>query len=626
MTADFSQLASSIKRLDRAVQRVATDAERLGIASPESEEWHALLHRKLTHQASDSPWLIVALVGGTNIGKSALFNTLAGESASAVSPTAAGTRHPVCLVPDHLDDFDFLSELFEGFTLRPWRDGKDALSTSEEHMLFRRVGPNLPERLLLLDTPDLDSDVRVNWRRARAVRQAADVLIAVLTQQKYNDAAVKQFFREAAEADKPVIIVFNQCDLKADQEHWPLWLDTFLQETGCRPELVGVAPWDRTAADAGRLTVHNVGLDGRGVSKDGSGSIDENYPPLCLREYLASLEFDAIKTRALRGSLRRVLDAQRGAPDFLNRVSKEADRYADAGRILASSEMARVDWPTLTTQVLVQEIRDWWDVHRADWSRKIHGAYRKIGRAVAFPLRYGWKQYRATSSDAASSFHAKELQAVLTTIERLYAELERLAEIGNETLKPRLLHLLEGQGRESVLERVRVAYEELPDVDEDYRIYLRQELDTWREESPRFVRILKALDHAGAVARPAITISLAVSGFMFAGDIVGQATAHLASEIATEAAIAGGITGGGELVVGTAGEGIRQAAARLFHRLQSEYARQRADWLARWIDQELLGELLEELGVAALVSRSDAFLESEEMIASLASLSGVTAE
>ena len=71
----------------------------------------------------------------------------------------------------------------------------------------------MPPRLLLLDTPDVDSDMPVNWERARSVRESADVLLAILTQQKYNDAAVKQFFRNAAEADKPIIVLFNYCDL-----------------------------------------------------------------------------------------------------------------------------------------------------------------------------------------------------------------------------------------------------------------------------------------------------------------------------------------------------------------------------------------------------------------------------
>ena len=50
-----------------------------------------------------------------------------------------------------------------------------------------------------------------------------------------------------------------------------------------------------------------------------------------------------------------------------------------------------------------------------------------------------------------------------------------------------------------------------------------------------------------------------------------QAAGHTAGGLVTEAAIAGGITGGGEVAISTAGEGVRQAAGRLFSRLQSHY-------------------------------------------------------
>ena len=134
----------------------------------------------------------------------------------------------------------------------------------------------------------------------------------------------------------------------------------------------------------------------------------------------------------------------------------------------------------------------------------------------------------------------------------------------------------------------------LPAVDDDYRAFLRAELDAWKEGNPRAVRFLQTLDHAAAVARPAITISLAVSGWVLAGDLVGQAAVHTAGHLATEAAIAGGITGGGEALVSTTSEGVRQAAARLFRRLQSRYAQQRARWLADWLERELFGDLLDE--------------------------------
>ena len=75
-----------------------------GVAPPAGQEWFDLLRNKLLPQLDLPPLLVVAIVGGTNIGKSVIFNHLAGEVASAASPLAAGTKHPVCLVPPELAD------------------------------------------------------------------------------------------------------------------------------------------------------------------------------------------------------------------------------------------------------------------------------------------------------------------------------------------------------------------------------------------------------------------------------------------------------------------------------------------------------------------------------------------
>ena len=88
-------------------------AAAVGLDPPAGQEWFELLRRKLLPQLDLPPLLVVAIVGGTNIGKSVIFNHLAGEVASAVSPLAAGTKHPVCLVPPGLDDPALLARLFE---------------------------------------------------------------------------------------------------------------------------------------------------------------------------------------------------------------------------------------------------------------------------------------------------------------------------------------------------------------------------------------------------------------------------------------------------------------------------------------------------------------------------------
>jgi hypothetical protein len=610
-THDYRAWAELLKELDRALSALAPLAQNIGVAPPEDSEWCELLRHKLLPQLEGEPYMVVAFAGGTNIGKSVLFNHLAGEQASGVSPLAAGTKQPVCLVPPGMDEPAALASWFEGFRLIAWESPEQPLAESDEHRLFWRVGSQVPPRLLLLDTPDVDSDAQVNWQRARTVRQTADVLVAVLTQQKYNDAAVKQFFREAADADKPIVVVFNQCDVEADAPYWPQWLRTFCDEIGTRPDLVYVVPRDRRAAESLELPFYMVGPDGRQPVGE----------PSTLRDELAAMRFDQIKIRTFRGAVARLLDPQHGAAGYLARIRRQSDEFAAAAAALSAGDMARVAWPSLPADVLVDEIRRWWDENRAAWSQKIHGFYRAVGRGVVWPVRKAMETMGTQQRDPLVSLHRRERQAIVLAVEKLLDELQRLAQVGNETLRPRLNRLLQGSAREKLIERVQQAHDQLPTVDQDYREFLAAELEAWKEANPRAIRLLRSLDHAAAIARPAITVSLAVSGWVLAGDLVGQAAvhaaSHTASELAAEAAIAGGITGGGEALVSTTSEGVRQAAAKLFMRMQARYAQQRAAWLANWLENELLGPLLSELRNGAEITREEPFQQVEGALEAL---------
>ncbi len=615
MPADFQNWAAGVKELHRRLGELASVAASVGVASPADSDWFALLEHKLLPQLQRPALLVVAVVGGTNIGKSVLFNHLTGENASGVSPLAAGTKHPVCLVPADLVSYagsgtqaasgPLLETLFEGFELAPWHSPDDPLGDSQSNRMFWRVGKNVPSRLLLLDTPDVDSDVAVNWSRARSIRQVSDVLIAVLTQQKYNDAAVKRFFREAAAADKPIIVIFNQCDLREDAHYWPQWLETFTSQTDVRPLRVYVAPLDRKAADNLRLPFYDVGPDGR-------RSLGATANP---REDLGTLHFDAIKIRTFRGALARLVDPDSGVAAYLAAIRSASDEFSTAARALSAREMARVAWPSLPAAVLVDEVRAWWDNSRAEWSRRVHGFYRKLGRGVTWPLRAAFEAVNPGRVEPLELLHRQERQAIVMAVENLLDELERLAEVGNDTLRPRLARLLSGDARQKLLDAVQAAHRRLPTVDSDYREFLRAELDAWRDANPLAVKFLRSLDHVAAIARPALTVTLAVSGWVVAGDLVGQAAmqavGHTAGGLATEAAIAGGITGGGEALLSTTTEGVRQAAARLFVRLQARYAQKRAEWLASWLEKSLLGELLDELRRGAEATRCEAFRGAE---------------
>lgn len=602
--------AEQLKVLHGALKELDAPASALGVPHPHGQEWYELLVHKLLPQAETQPWLVVAVVGGTNIGKSVVFNHLAGEAASSASPLAAGTRHPVCLVPEAFADGERLATLFDGFELSQWHSSDDPLSDAPENKLFWRASSSVPPRLMLLDTPDIDSDVQVNWERADAIRQAADVLIAVLTQQKYNDAAVKQFFRQAAAADKAVIVVFNQVDLREDREYWPQWLATFADETGIQPELVYVVPSDREAVGTLSLPFHTVGRDGKSPPSEPSSLSDE----------LAALHFDAIKLRTLRGALRRVIDPGEGVPAYLRNIRQASDDFGAALSVLQSANVSKVDWPSLPPRILVNEISQWWNERRSGWSRSIHGAYRTVWDGVTWPIRKGWQAMNPPAPDVMEQFHNQEREAIAKSVERLLAELDRLATVGNDTLRPRMQALLGGEARTQLLDTLRARHEQLPPIGDDYRKYLRTELEAWVTEHPKSARWLQSADHVAAIARPAMSVTLFFGGMMMIDGVAAQAAGQAATHLATEVTVASGITGGGDAVVAASGSGVARAAGRLFGNLQRGYAELRVRWFYETLQEVLLGDVMTELQHGAEIPGSAAFLEIERVLVELEAL------
>lgn len=602
MTAEFSTLSGYLRRLNEALAALEPAAASIGVSPAVDAEWRQLLLHKLVPQARGDVPLVVAVVGGTNIGKSAVFNQLAGENASAVSPLAAGTKHPVCLIPPNAADEALLRSLFPGFVLRAWNAAGDALGTAEEHCLFWRTCAALPPKLMLLDTPDVDSDAQVNWQRADLVRQASDVLIAVVTQQKYNDAAVKRFFRHAAAADKAIVLLVNQVDLALDRDVWPLWADVFRQETGARPVFACVAPYDRAGATARGLKFYSIGVDGRQFVEQ----------PVNLRNELSELRYDDLKARALRGALRQVVENDSGIEAYFKEIREVSRRFREAKQAIIDAHRVNTAWPGLPASVLVAEIQRWWDDRRGAWSKQIHGVYRSVGQAVWKPFSRFWSGPDA-SSDPLEEFRRRERAVIIEGVSRLLDELDRLAEVGNEILRPRLNALLGGGARADTLRRIEAAYELLSPVDAQFREHIAAELENLQREYPRAAATLRSLDTAAAFARPAVTVSLALTGiFLPAGDVLGQTLVHVAGQTAGEIATAVVVTGGGEAAVGAAGTGLKHAAGQLFRRLQADHARRRAEQLTAIFERELLGSLLDDLAQGAALAESVPYREATE--------------
>jgi len=617
----LAECAHLVRRLETAVLGLAQQAEVLGIPGLEGREWYEQLQRKLLPQLSGEPFVVAAVVGGTNIGKSVIFNHLAGVRASATSPLASGTKHPTCLVPGGFTTQHPLGEIFPGFELIPWSQAGAALDETDRHLLFWKPAPELPANLLILDTPDIDSDAPVNWLRADRVRACADVLVAVLTQQKYNDAAVKQFFRKAAAEDKAVIVVFNQVLLPDDEQYWPKWLETFSRETGVQPDLVYIAPNDRRAAEENRLPFFERPwpLGAEGGSTTASASAPRN-----LRDDLASLKFRDIKLRTLRGSLRQVVSATEGAPGWLAEVRRRSAGFQDASSLLSMQQLARIDnWPSPPAALFVNEIREWWRLQREGWTKTIHDGYSRLGETVLAPFSWARQKLSGPTPNPAEAYVAQERQLMLQTIEELYAELTRLSQLGNELLRPRLEKLLSGTSRSDVLQQLSREQGSL-NVTRELHEVVSQQMTRFREESPGSFGLLKKLDTAAALARPVTSVAL----FAAAAGPAGHALAPFVSEAVAQSLlvhIVGDVAGGaGAMVVGETAitgtaSGLRVLEAR-FRQLQTAFTSRRVAWFAEFLRRHVLGDLHTELEAALQVPQSPAARDVEQVCAQLAAL------
>ncbi len=614
-TMPFAACAAEVRRLAGALAALERASAALQIPPLAGREWYESLHRKLIPQLAAQPFIVAAVVGGTNIGKSVIFNHLAGGRVSATSPLASGTRHPVCLVPAGFQTQHDLASIFEGFELSEWTEANAALENCPEHRLFWKTSPALPSNLLVLDSPDIDSDAEINWLRADHLRHCADVLVAVLTQQKYNDAAVKQFFRKAAGEDKAVIVVFNQCLLPDDEQFWPLWLDTFSRETGIAPDLLYLAPNDRRAAEENRLPF----FERRWPPGENGKPAAPVAEPRDLARDLSEMRFHEIKLRTLRGALSQLLAPQSGATAYVEEVRLRSAAFQDAARLLSMQELARVDnWPAAPVSLLITHIREWWRTHRMGWTKTIHDVYGTLGTGLLWPFRWARQKITGSGPDAHESYRESEREVMLQAIDTLYTELTRLSQLGNDLLRPRLEALLAGASRAELLNRLSAAQDAL-DLDDELGRVVGSQMQIFREENPSTFGMFRKLDAMAAAFRPMTSVvSFAYGGA--AGDAMMTSMAQsMAIRIMSDIGMGTGAVVVGETALsGTAG-GLRLLEAR-FRQLQTAFTARRVAWFAEFLHQNILGNLHTELATAAGLTDTQPFAEVTTSLARLRGL------
>ena len=576
--SELAGWAENLVPCGQLVQRLEPLAAALGIEPAEATAWWAALFTKLLPQIRTEPLLVVAICGGTNTGKSLLANALAGAELSRSIPEAARTRHPVACLPAGVAGRMDLAAFFPGFVPVAWQTEDDPLVDNPQNLLVWRERPvtRTPnDQFVLLDTPDIDGTLREHGTRAELIRDTSDVIIAVLTEQKYNDAVVRDFFRAAAAAGKPLLVVVNMVDWPRQRELISGWVKTFEQAIGAAAEAVFAVPHDSAAAANGAVGFHAL-----------PAAAVEKTDPIAM---LAAAGVDRLKIRALRGAVATVLDKEAGLPAWLSAIEVAGRNWQDAQRLLATDVHVEIALPQPPAELVWDEIWAWLKPQRSSFDLTVSRAYATLGRGLHWAA--GRVGLLPPSARRREDFAVSERDVLKRALGTFIDRLESCCRT-NQNVDRLFGPRIRSGDRAAWFADLERRQRELPLMSEDYRRQVRAELDRFAAGHPETVRWILTGLNVGAVVRPAVTVALWSAG---------------AAVVPAAAATAGGLSTlvhhVGDVVVGTAaslaGEGAIGATVAgikpLLDRLFAGWAVERGRILAETLQLVVLGDGLDEV-------------------------------
>src|SRR5881227_398601 len=163
------------------------------------EDGAPVLADEVLSDGDDAGFYLVGLIGGKDVGKSALVNALVGKNITPVTSHGAGTEMVIAYA--HKSQEQPLRELLER-------------EVSGQYKLVLHDQPNL-RRQVLLDLPDIDSKYASHLQVTRAMLRHMLYPVWVSSVEKYADQQPQQMLAKVADGNTPSNFVFVLT--KADQ-------------------------------------------------------------------------------------------------------------------------------------------------------------------------------------------------------------------------------------------------------------------------------------------------------------------------------------------------------------------------------------------------------------------------
>ena len=282
-------LSASLVALDDAVDAAAG----LGLDTSRARRVLDDARRRLGFEGSA---YVLALVGGTGVGKSSLLNALAGGVVSAASARRPTTGEPVAWVAKSARE--------ETAPLLGWLEVREVRDHNQS--AFQDVA--------ILDLPDVDSTTPENRARVDELLPRVDAVVWVADPEKYRDAVLHDdYLRRWAPRLERQLVVLNKADrIGADAERLREHLATSLRAEGI--ENVGVAVtsatrdgdigelrrWIVDGVEAKRVIAERIAAELQDASLDlaGRAGVLQDAKPLITAEQRARVLADVTREAA----------------------------------------------------------------------------------------------------------------------------------------------------------------------------------------------------------------------------------------------------------------------------------------------------------------------------------------
>lgn len=487
----------------------------------DSAQWEDLLRYKLVPHLAGDGCLVAVVCGGTNSGKSTVFNLLLGASVSPIVNTAAATSHPVLAASEMRHGQCLEAKLVPEFAPEPLvRPELVTDSNLSDDILFVFLDPGLPDHLVLMDTPDIDSIEKQNWEVAKHIRAAGDILIAVITAEKYKDERVVRFFREALASGRMVVPLMNKANPADDYAVARKQLEDFRADVGT-PDPCFVIPHDFNIAKSLDRPVQSL--------EEGPG----------LREYLEGRDVPAIKEQVYKGTVQRFAQ---NATAFLQHVEETASALQSVENDFQDrARNAAALYDPVPGKDVGGLFHEFVQSHRGPVRRYIGAGSSAVARRIASVGRAltGALRRRATLEADEKNDDAAMLEQHRGAIERITQGLAReFIDVARHLREP-AAHLVAECAADldvdAVVQAVTEQAIQSDNLSDEFKQHAETMLQNWWDDHKGRRRVLEALDSILAVVPAAIAAPIAMhtggagvsEAIVFVGPVAEQFVARV---------------------------------------------------------------------------------------------------